>query len=307
MSDNILQEVNQFNYSYEELNEDGKTKSFKLKGTFQFANKANGNGRVYPGPVLEGALSEVKTIVEEGRMLGELDHPTDAKIHLDKVSHKITKLEMRPTGEMYGEATVLPTPAGKILESLLRSGVKLGVSSRGFGSTKEANGLQEVQSDYKLVTFDIVSDPSTPGAFPQPVYEAKESKEAMKTETEEKKEEVVSEKFVSNLGYTLEEILEEKVTIEKEKRVFVGLDEENNRYYMVEGGKDSYGTLNFHMSHDYHILLKNGEKEERISINEDNIDFIRRIYGKTIHNKLVKKIDELGYSPRTLNFKKEEI
>ena len=94
------------------------------------------------------------------------------------------------------------------------------------------------------------------------MYENKESKETVVADESNKKE-----KFVTNLGYTLEEILEEKVTTEKENKVFVGLDEENNRYYMVEGGKDSYGTLNFHMSHDYHILLKNESKEERISIN----------------------------------------
>ena len=303
MSDNILQEVNEFTYSLEELNEDGKPKTFKLKGTFQKRDTPNGNGRSYPGPVLEAALNEVKTIVDEGRMLGELDHPADAKIHLDKVSHKITKLEMRPTGEVYGEATVLPTPAGKILEALIRSGVKLGISSRGFGTTKEVNGLQEVQSDYKLVTFDIVSDPSTPGAFPQPVYENKESKESVIADESKKS----NEKFVTNLGYTLEEILEEKVTTDKENKVFVGLDEENNRYYMVEGEKDSYGTLNFHMSHDYHILQKNEGKEERISINEDNLDFIRRIYGKNIHSKLLRKVEELGYNSRTFNLKKEEI
>ncbi len=297
-NENILQEFNEFSYEVQELNEDGMPKKFRLKGIFQKADTPNGNKRVYPRGILEGAIRSTAQMVAEGRMLGELDHPDDAKIHLDKVSHKITKLNMDPTnGFVFGEAEVLSTPAGKILESLIKSGVKLGISSRGFGSVKDVNGLNEVQEDFKLVTFDIVSDPSTPGAFPNAVYEHKEQKL-----------EKVEEEYVTNLDFLVEEIMEEDVeTPEMEKRYYVGGDEaENNKFYIVEGEKDSYGTLNFHMSHDYHILLKKNGEHERISINEENIEFIKRIYGNKIYNRLSSKFEELGYDSKTLNLKKEE-
>jgi len=299
MTNNILQEFNEFSYEIQELNEDGQPKKFRLKGIFQKSDTPNGNRRVYPRGILESAIKSTAQSVSEGRMLGELDHPDDAKIHLDKVSHKITKLQMDPSGIMYGEAEVLSTPAGKILESLIKSGVKLGISSRGFGSVKDNNGLNEVQEDFKLVTFDIVSDPSTPGAYPNAVYESKEE------QTTPKK---VDEAYVTNLDFLVEEILEEGVeTPELEKRYYVGGDEaENNKFYVVEGERDSYGTLNFHMSHDYHILLKKGDEHERISINEDNLEFVKRIYGSRIYSRLGSKFNELGYDAKTLSLKKGE-
>lgn len=296
MSDNLLQEYNEFSYTLEELNEDGKPKKFKLKGIFQKSDTPNGNKRVYPRPVLEGAVESVSSIVNEGRMLGELDHPDDAKIHLDKVSHKVTKLYMNTDGTVIGEAEVLNTPAGKILESLLQSGVKLGISSRGFGSTKEAsNGLHEVQKDYKLVTFDIVSDPSTPGAFPSAVYEHNENKSSSS----------VNESGVTTLGYALEDILSEEIEIKREHKELICSDN-NNRYYIVEGEKDSYGTLNFHASHDYHILVKNENLEERIAINSDNIKLFEDVYGNKVTNRVLSKIEELGYNSKTFFANKKE-
>lgn len=298
MSENLLQEYNEFSYTLEELNEEGKPKKFKLKGVFQKSDTPNGNKRVYPRQVLEGAIQSVSSIVSEGRMLGELDHPDDAKIHLDKVSHKVTKLYMNNDGTVFGEAEVLNTPAGKILESLLQSGVKLGISSRGFGSTKESsNGLHEVQNDYKLVTFDIVSDPSTPGAFPNAVYEHNENKNSS----------VVSESgnTITTLEYALEDILSEEIEIKQERKELICSDN-NNRYYIVEGEKDSYGTLNFHISHDYHILVKNENLEERIAINSENIKLFEDIYGSKITNRVLSKIEELGYNSKTFFANKKE-
>ena len=299
MSDQLLQETSDFTYTLEELNEDGMPKSFKLKGIFQKSDTPNGNRRVYPRNVLESALSSVNNVVTEGRMLGELDHPDDAKIHLDKVSHKVTKLYMNPDGTVIGEAQVLPTPAGKILESLLKSGVKLGISSRGFGSTREAsNGLQEVQSDFKLVTFDIVSDPSTPGAFPNAVYEHKENKV----------EQVVSEnsQAVTTLGYALEDILAEDVEIAQEQKEYICSDDNKNRFYIVEGEKDSYGTLNFHISHDYHVLVKNDNLEERIALNSDNMKLFEDVYGSRVATRVLQKVEDLGYNSKTFFANKKE-
>ena len=292
----VLTEVNEFQYTLEELNEDGVPKKFKLKGPFQKADTPNGNKRFYPRAVLESALSSVKESVDTGKMLGELDHPADAKIHLDKVSHIITMLEMRPSGEVYGEAEVLNTPSGRILESLLKSKVKLGISSRGFGSTKEANGLQEVQNDYKLVTFDIVADPSTPGAYPEAVYEEKQP------DTEK----TIENDAVISLDASIAEILEESIEIEKTPKEFICADNEKNRFYLVEDEYESYGYLKFHASHDYHILVKNEEFQEKISLSNDNLILIENVYGPKVLNKITKKLEELNYDPKTLNLAKED-
>ena len=129
MANNILQEFNEFSYEIQELNEDGMPKKFRLKGIFQKSDTPNGNRRTYPRAVLESALSSTTLMVDEGRMLGELDHPDDAKIHLDKVSHKITTLSMDPSGSVIGEAEVLQTPALQVMSVVL-----LAPSARGGGS-----------------------------------------------------------------------------------------------------------------------------------------------------------------------------
>ena len=293
----FLNEINEFTYNVEELNEDGMPKKFILKGRFQHSGIPNGNGRSYPKPVLESALKLVNESVAERRMLGELDHPADAKIHLDKVSHVITKLAMEESGEVYGEAEVLPTASGKILESLIKAGVKLGISSRGFGSTVNKNGLQEVQDDYKLVTFDIVSDPSTPGAFPKPVYEDKDTLISSEEENTE---------YVTTLGSLLNDIVNEDITIEKEQKEFICNDTKSNRFYLVSEGKDSYGNFTFHASHDYHVLVKNEDFQERIGLSEDNLDLMRDVYGERVYTKINETIEDLGYDSRTLNLKREE-
>jgi len=292
---NILQEMNEFSYSLEELNEDGNPKKLKIKGRFGLAGAGNGNNRLYPESVLGEAVNMVQKMVVEKRMLGELDHPADAKIHLDKVSHVVTKLEMKPNGEVYGEAEVLPTAPGKILEALLRSGVKLGISSRGFGSTKDnAQGLQEVQSDYRLVTFDIVSDPSAPGAFPNPVYESKENRSEGK-------------EIATNLSTLLEEVCDNQIVSESEKKDFICKDDDGNRFYLVEGEFQSYGYLNFHASHHYHVLVKNDKFSERLGLNESNMKLIEKVYGSRIINKLSDKINQVGIDSNTLKVIKEEL
>jgi hypothetical protein len=203
---------------------------------------------------------------------------------------------MSPSGEVIGEAEVLGTPAGVILKELLKGGVKLGISSRGFGSTKAApGGLQEVQDDYKLVTFDIVSDPSTPGAFPQAVYEHNENNETTKEED-----------YVTNLEALVDDVLSVEEEIIDEDKTFVCTDGENARFYMVEGERDSYGNLNFHASHKYHILIKNEEFDERVSFSDDNIELVESIYGSSVADKIRSKLSDLGYDPLTLNLVKSE-
>lgn len=180
---NELTESLDFDYKIiqEGNEEDGQKKVTKLRGLFQQGGIKNGNGRLYPTSILETAVKINQDKVGERHMLGELDHPTDGKIHLEKVSHLITGLNISENGRVEGELEVFDgplenggTPAGQILGSFIKRGVKLGISSRGFGSTKQVNGVNEVQNDYKLITFDIVSDPSTPEAYPTAVFEGQE-------------------------------------------------------------------------------------------------------------------------------------
>jgi len=191
MSNNIIQEFQDFPYQIlTEDSGDGK-KTTKLRGLLQHAGVPNGNKRVYPRPILEREITRNSEKIKNRQMLGELDHPPEGKIHLDKVSHCITDLNMETDGKINGVVEVFDgadeeggTPQGRILGSLIRRGVRLGISSRGFGSVKKSGEVSEVQDDYKLITFDIVSDPSTPNAYPSAVYEHNEADGWMKEEND---------------------------------------------------------------------------------------------------------------------------
>ena len=135
-----------------------------LTGKLQEAEVQNGNGRVYPQPVLEREVKRYAQIVEDRRALGELDHPDSSIINLANVSHMITEVWMDGAAVM-GKAKVLETPSGQILRALIESGVKIGISSRGMGSVREQMGKTIVEDDFQLICFDIVSEPSTPNAF----------------------------------------------------------------------------------------------------------------------------------------------
>ena len=135
-----------------------------LAGRLQKAEAKNGNGRVYPRKTLQREVENYKKLVQEKRALGELDHPDSSVIELKNASHIVTNIEMRGD-EVIGKLRLLDTPAGKIAKDLIRGGVKLGVSSRGLGSTKEQSGVTMVQDDFQLICFDLVSEPSTTGAF----------------------------------------------------------------------------------------------------------------------------------------------
>jgi hypothetical protein len=123
---------------------------------------------VYPVQEIERAVTAINGQLKEGySVLGEVDHPDDLKINLDRVSHMITKMWMDgPTG--FGKLKVLPTPMGKLVEAMLTSGVKLGVSSRGSGQVSESSGHV---SDFEIITVDIVAQPSAPNAYPKAIYE----------------------------------------------------------------------------------------------------------------------------------------
>jgi Prohead core protein serine protease len=151
-----------------ETTEDGKPKNIYMKGIFIQGGIRNHNGRVYPVNEIRKAVETLnESIKQDSGVLGECDHPQELQIHLDRVSHKITEMWM-DGGNGYGKLQILPTPCGNIVSTLLASGVKLGVSSRGSGNVDD-NG--EV-SDFDMLTVDIVAKPSAPQAYPVPMYEA---------------------------------------------------------------------------------------------------------------------------------------
>jgi len=151
-----------------ESEEDGKGgKSLHLNGICIQGDIRNANQRVYSSQEIGRAVKTLNEQISGGySVLGEVDHPQDLKINLDRVSHMITKMWMDgPNG--YGKLKLLPTPMGKLIETMLTSGVKLGDSSRGSGEVDSSGNVQ----GFEIVTVDVVAQPSAPGAYPTPVYE----------------------------------------------------------------------------------------------------------------------------------------
>ena len=143
-------------------------KDLYMKGICIQGGVKNANERVYPVNEIEGAVKQLNEQIMTGHsVLGEVDHPDDLKINLDRVSHMITEMWMDgPNG--FGKLKILPTPMGNLVRTMLESGVKLGVSSRGSGNVNESNGHV---SDFEIVTVDVVAQPSAPNAYPKAIYE----------------------------------------------------------------------------------------------------------------------------------------
>jgi hypothetical protein len=153
----------------------GSNKQYFIEGVFLQADIKNKNGRMYPRDVIRSETNRyIKEYVETNRALGELGHPTNPSINLDRVSHKIVNLR-EDGSNIIGRAKIMDTPFGKIVKNLMDEGVKLGVSSRGLGSLREENGVKVVCEDFRLITAaDIVADPSAPDAFVTNLMENKE-------------------------------------------------------------------------------------------------------------------------------------
>jgi hypothetical protein len=142
-------------------NNDGK---IVMKGILQKSDTLNQNGRVYPKVILEREVRNYQKFIAENRALGECDHPDSSVVELKNASHIVREAYM--DGDIcYGVVELLNTPSGKILQSLVESGVTLGISSRGVGSTRRKGDVDVVQDDFQLICWDFVSEPSTPGAF----------------------------------------------------------------------------------------------------------------------------------------------
>ena len=176
MSKQLLVDVRPFEISRQKIDESIKENNGRLvvKGVLQRAAAKNQNGRIYPREVLVREAKKYEDVnVRERRALGELDHPESSVVNLNNASHNVLEMHW-DNDDLLGTVEVLSTPAGNILKELFKSGIKLGISSRGLGSVEpmKEEDTVEVQPDFELIAFDFVSNPSTHGAFMRPVNES---------------------------------------------------------------------------------------------------------------------------------------
>jgi len=167
MSDRkLLTEWLAFDYSPDMIKESREANGGKLimKGILQKADTLNQNGRIYPIEILDREVRNYQKFIKENRALGECDHPDSSVVELKNASHIVREAYIQD-GVCMGTVELLDTPSGKILQSLVESGVTLGISSRGVGSTRREGDYDVVQDDFQLICWDFVSEPSTPGAF----------------------------------------------------------------------------------------------------------------------------------------------
>ena len=158
---------NQANIVTESIEEANGGKSLYMKGIFIEGDVRNQNNRIYTKEEIRNAVKDINEKIKSGySVLGEADHPDDLNINLDRVSHMITEMDTDGANGI-GKLKILPTPMGNICKTLLESGVKLGVSSRGSGNVND-NGIVK---DFEIITVDIVANPSAPSAYPDPIYE----------------------------------------------------------------------------------------------------------------------------------------
>lgn len=183
-------------------------RKLKLTGTAGRVNEANKNKRVYPEKVLKNAIGALQEKITNRELIGALDHPTNTNNMLSQASHLITKLWL-DNNEVLWEAEVLPTPSGKILSDLIEANVRVGISSRGEGSlVQNDDGTSTVAEDYRLVTFDVVADPSTRGAYAS-LSESIENKKKIDTIYESAKKDVNANVFLNILKNKIDEKLDE--------------------------------------------------------------------------------------------------
>ena len=185
-----------------ETKDENNGKSLYMKGICIQGGVKNANQRVYPVNEIQRAVSTLNDQIKGGySVLGEIDHPEGLNINLDRVSHMVNEMWMDgPNG--YGKLKVLPTPMGSLIKTMLESGVKLGVSSRGSGNVSE-DGSGKV-SDFEIITVDIVAQPSAPGAYPEPIYEhlmnTKGGYKAFNSARDKQAQEYLKEKLVNIIG-----------------------------------------------------------------------------------------------------------
>ena len=169
----LLIETHAFKVSPQQLTENiSEAGNLLVEGVLATAEVQNGNGRYYAKSLWEREMDKYKELIEQRRSMGELDHPESSVVNLKNVSHLISEYWWDGDNVM-GKIEVLPTPSGNILKELIKSGITVGVSSRGMGSLEERGGVMEVQDDFELLCWDFVSTPSNPGSYMHTLNEGK--------------------------------------------------------------------------------------------------------------------------------------
>lgn len=170
----LITETRQQDIQYITEGVDNGKKAYFIRGVFAESNVVNKNHRLYEAPILEAAVNSYnENFVKNSRALGELGHPEGPTVNLERVCHMIKDLHMEGN-QVMGNAKIMDTPYGRIVQNLIDEGAKLGVSTRGMGSLAERNGVNVVQNDFMLAAVDVVADPSAPNAFVNGIMEGKE-------------------------------------------------------------------------------------------------------------------------------------
>ncbi len=200
MNKQLIVDYLPFEVKPEQISESIKENDGKLivRGVLQRAEAKNQNGRVYPREILaREAKKYEKEFISQRRAMGELDHPESSVVNLQNVSHNVKDMHWEGDN-LLGTVEVLGTPSGNILKELFKSGIKLGISSRGMGSVEtvtedSGDSVVKVQPDFELIAFDFVSNPSTHGAFMYPMNEGVEKKEGRTCGTYCKVESIIND------------------------------------------------------------------------------------------------------------------
>jgi len=234
----------------------------RLRGKFQQCDEQNNNGRIYPRKILEAQVQAIQEKIGDRSLVGALDHPANDAIHLSQASHVITGLSVGKNGEVIGECEILSTPNGKIVEALINDGVKIGISSRGVGSVTEGIKGKIVNEDFKLITFDLVSDPSTRGAFPELTESIRENSQ--------RAQEIVSKHKKDRVLLTM---LENKITEamdKKQKKAKKPADNSDDSGLGMLDGKPGVTMKDVLIGRG--VISKDGEKTEKPAKKADRED-----------------------------------
>jgi hypothetical protein len=259
----------------EVLQESTGNKTMKVRGIFQRAEESNNNGRVYPTPVLTKQVDKLQSMISERRLCGELDHPQNDSVKLSNASHLITKLYMKGN-EVFGEAEILNTPAGLTAKALINGGVKIGISSRGMGTLSEdSKGHKIVNEDFNLITFDLVADPSTRGAYPA-LSESKTRSFVNESTTKLQKE----ENFVTLLKQKFNEGYENFMHEMKHK----GSKKLKGKQHKLDVNKN--GKLD---SADFKMLRSKQTNEMKVTSKPSAKELLKLAKAEISHAKMAKK------------------
>jgi hypothetical protein len=255
----------------------GASKKLKLRGVCQRMEEENNNGRIYPKLVLESQVKNLQGKVKDRSLVGALDHPQNAEIHLSQASHLVTRLWCEGN-EVFGELEILSTPNGKIVEALISDGVKVGISSRGIGTVSESRGMKIVNNDFRLITFDLVSDPSTKGAYPK-LAESTQSKKVKDIIHRVKSERVMLTALESMINERVNTALSKESPKDKEwllaERSLIRLDEK-------KGNQKDIDTLKMYLlTHlndlQYLMPAEPYPTGKKYDYNKEKLKFLTRI------------------------------